>query len=98
MVCTIEGKQFKSKSAAAEFLVSHGKSIKDAAKALGIAYQTVYVSTAGKHKRMIQNAKYHAMRLMNKMRRYTMLEVASISGLPIDDIKKIWHPQPRTAK
>ena len=58
---TVDGVQYKSRSAAAVALVAAGKSLGDAAKACGMTYQTVYSVTKGAEKVAVRKAKYRVL-------------------------------------
>ena len=70
-----QGKDYASKTACAVSLVDGGMSVKVAAATVGIAYQTVYVNTLGKDKRLKQLAKRQAKRLAMSKRNYSQAEV-----------------------
>lgn len=60
---TIDGVEYSSRTAAAKALVAAGKSLKEAAKATGMTYQTVYANTKGAEKAAGRRVKYRILSL-----------------------------------
>lgn len=77
---TIDGVQYKSRTAAAIAFVEAGKSISDAAKASGVTYQTVYANTKGKAKRAKAAARRRVIALGRKGK-MTAGEIATKVGM-----------------
>jgi len=87
----LAGVEFASKTAAAISLVDAGKSVKEAAATVGIAYQTVYVNTKGKEARQRQMAKLQAKRLISSKRKYSKAEIGRRTGLGDKTIRKMFN-------
>jgi hypothetical protein len=90
MSFNLNGTEFASKTAAAISMVEAGKSVKEAAATVGIAYQTVYVNTKGKEARVSQMAKRQAKKLISSKRKYSKAEVARRTGLGEKIVRKMF--------
>ena len=90
MSFTYDGKDYQSKTACAVALVGAGMSVKVAAATVGIAYQTVYVNTVGKEKRVKQLAKRQAKKLAMSKRNYSKKEISRRTGLGEKAVRNIF--------
>jgi hypothetical protein len=92
MSFTYDGVEYGSKTKCAVALVGAGKSIGDAAKAVGCTYQTVYVNVGkGKEKRSAEVANRWANKTAKKLasRGSSQNEIRCYTGLSEGAIKKI---------
>jgi DNA-binding CsgD family transcriptional regulator len=79
---TIEGVEYKSRTAAARALVESGKTLSEAAAATGMTYQTVYANTKGLEKVNTRRAKYRVLALGRKGKR-SASEIAQKTGMSV---------------
>jgi len=85
---TIDGVQYKSRTAAAKALVAAGKTLAEAAEATGCTYQTVYANTKGADKANVRRAKYRVL-AMGKSGKRTASEIAKKVGLNVSKVVAI---------
>lgn len=77
---TVDGVEYKSRSAAAIALVDAGKTLSEAAEATGMTYQTVYSVTKGADKVKVRRTKYRILSL-GKRGKKTASEIAKKVGV-----------------
>jgi DNA-binding CsgD family transcriptional regulator len=82
---TIEGVEYKSRTAAAVAMVAAGKTLTEAAEALGMTYQTVYANTKGATKVGARRAMYRVLAL-GKSGRRTASEIAKKTNLSVSKV------------
>jgi len=85
---TIDGVQYKSRTAAAKALVAAGKTLAEAAEATGCTYQTVYANTKGADKVNVRRAKYRVL-AMGQTGKRTASEIAKKVGLNVSKVVAI---------